>query len=70
MTLDAGRHVPPGARPSEATGPLGDPLVDRPLPALRLDDQLCFALYAATNAVVRAYRPLLKTLGLTYPQYL
>lgn len=37
---------------------------------LRLDDQLCFALYAATNAVTRAYRPLLATLDLTYPQYL
>lgn len=37
---------------------------------LRLDDQLCFALYAATNAVTRAYRPLLKRIGLTYPQYL
>lgn len=37
---------------------------------LRLDDQLCFSLYAATNAVVRAYRPLLGDLGLTYPQYL
>lgn len=37
---------------------------------LVLDDQLCFALYAATNAVTRAYRPLLKCLDLTYPQYL
>lgn len=37
---------------------------------LRLDDQLCFALYAATNAVTRAYRPLLGEIGLTYPQYL
>ena len=37
---------------------------------LRLDDQLCFALYAATNAVTRAYRPRLEALGLTYPQYL
>lgn len=37
---------------------------------LRLDDQLCFALYAATNAVTRTYRPLLGALGLTYPQYL
>lgn len=37
---------------------------------LWLDDQLCFALYAATNSVVRAYRPLLGELGLTYPQYL
>ena len=37
---------------------------------LHLDDQTCFALYAATNAVMRAYRPLLGELGLTYPQYL
>ncbi len=37
---------------------------------LRLDDQLCFALYAATNAIVRTYRPLLRGLGITYPQYL
>ena len=36
----------------------------------RLDDQLCFALYAASNAVTRVYRPLLTDLGLTYPQYL
>jgi len=37
---------------------------------LQLDDQLCFALYAATNAITRAYRPLLRELGITYPQYL
>lgn len=37
---------------------------------LRLDDQLCFALYSATNEVIRAYRPLLRRIGLTYPQYL
>jgi DNA-binding MarR family transcriptional regulator len=41
----------------------------RPDP-LCLDEQLCFPLYASANAVVRAYRPLLKPLGLTYPQYL
>lgn len=33
---------------------------------LRLDDQLCFALYAATNVITRAYRPLLRQLGITY----
>ncbi|WP_406865346.1 MarR family transcriptional regulator [Streptomyces sp. HUAS MG47] len=38
--------------------------------SLRLDDQLCFALYAAQRAVTTAYRPLLDELGLTYPQYL
>ena len=35
-----------------------------------LDNQLCFALYAANRAVVARYRPLLSELGLTYPQYL
>ncbi|MFI9273145.1 MarR family winged helix-turn-helix transcriptional regulator [Kitasatospora sp. NPDC052896] len=38
--------------------------------SLALDDQLCFALYAASRAVVTRYRPLLEELGLTYPQYL
>jgi MarR family transcriptional regulator, organic hydroperoxide resistance regulator len=38
--------------------------------ALRLDDQLCFALYAASRALTRAYAPLLEPLGITYPQYL
>ena len=37
---------------------------------LSLDNQFCFALYAATRRVVRGYRPLLEALGLTYPQYL
>lgn len=37
---------------------------------MKLDDQLCFALYAATNAIIRNYRPLLSEIGLTYPQYL
>lgn len=36
----------------------------------RLDDQLCFALYAATRAMTQAYRAPLEALGLTYPQYL
>ncbi len=37
---------------------------------LALDNQLCFALYAANRAVVARYRPLLAELDLTYPQYL
>lgn len=36
----------------------------------RLEDQLCFALYATSRAVVQSYQPLLSPLGLTYPQYL
>lgn len=35
-----------------------------------LSDQLCFDLYAASRAVISAYRPALTELGLTYPQYL
>lgn len=38
--------------------------------ALALDNQLCFAVYAASHAFSRTYRPLLERLGLTYPQYL
>ena len=37
---------------------------------LRLDRQVCFPLYAASNLITRLYRPLLDALGLTYPQYL
>lgn len=44
----------------------GDPGAD----VLRLEFQLCFPLYAASNLMTRLYRPLLAELGLTYPQYL
>lgn len=37
---------------------------------LKLDNQLCFALYAATRAMTRTYRERLDPIGLTYPQYL
>ena len=37
---------------------------------LDLDNQFCFALYAASRGVMRAYGEALKTLDLTYPQYL
>src|SRR5205085_11442513 len=45
-------------------------MTDTPSPSLVLDDQLCFALYAASRAVTARYRPMLDELGLTYPQYL
>jgi DNA-binding MarR family transcriptional regulator len=38
--------------------------------ALKLDNQLCFAVYAASHALNATYKPLLEPLGLTYPQYL
>lgn len=37
--------------------------------SLDLDAQVCHSLYSATNALIRAYRPLLAPLDLTYPQY-
>ena len=39
-------------------------------PNLLLDNQLCFSLYSATNAITRYYRLFLKELGITYTQYL
>lgn len=39
-------------------------------PNLLLDNQLCFALYSATNAVTRYYRFYFKEIGITYSQYL
>lgn len=39
-------------------------------PLLRLDNQVCFALYSASLAMTKLYKPLLDAIGLTYPQYL
>lgn len=39
-------------------------------PHLHLSNQLCLSLYSTSNAVIRAYRPLLQAMDLTYPQYL
>ncbi|MBB6171837.1 DNA-binding MarR family transcriptional regulator [Nocardiopsis mwathae] len=43
-------------------GPHSDPLA--------LDNQLCFAVYAASRALTGLYRELLADMDLTYPQYL
>lgn len=47
-----------------------DPKTEPNQPSLRLDDQLCFALYSTSLAMNKAYRKLLAPLALTYPQYL
>lgn len=44
--------------------------VQAPEGSLLLEDQMCFALYAAQRALTNRYRPLLEELDLTYPQYL
>ena len=48
------------------------PAVQTPLPPSgpKLSEFLCFALYSASHAFNRLYKPLLDELGLTYPQYL
>jgi len=47
---------------------LNDPVLQAEM--LKLDNQLCFALYSASLAMTKTYKPLLEKLGLTYPQYL
>lgn len=37
---------------------------------LKLENQLCFPLYAASRLVTKCYQPVLDEMGLTYPQYL
>lgn len=53
-------HTPPAAPAPEAPA----------LPFPRLDQLLCFSIYATGHAFNRIYKPLLDALGLTYPQYL
>lgn len=37
---------------------------------LKLDNQLCFALYVCSKEIIRKYKPLLDPLGLTYTGYI
>ncbi|MBQ9420318.1 MAG: MarR family transcriptional regulator [Lachnospiraceae bacterium] len=39
-------------------------------PQLKLENQLCFPLYACARKVINQYNPFLKPLGITYTQYL
>ena len=45
-------------------------LASKPNMAQLLDNQLCFALYSASLSMTKLYKPMLESLGLTYPQYL
>ena len=38
--------------------------------ALKLENQMCFPLYAASREVIKQYRPFLEALDLTYTQYI
>ncbi len=45
-------------------------MADVEAPELLLDNQICFAVHSTAHAFAQAYKPLLKALNLTYPQYL
>ena len=55
---------------------VNDPFISRvpkntmSLDALKLSNQLCFPIYSLSKSITNHYRPLLKALDLTYPQYL
>jgi len=38
--------------------------------SVKLENQLCFTIYAASREISRMYRPYLEQMGITYPQYL
>jgi len=50
--------------------PAPSPDAAQPFDPLALENQFCFALYSASLAMTKAYKPFLDKLGLTYPQYL
>ena len=45
-------------------------MISRIYSQLHLDRQLCFSVYTLSRLITQSYQPLLKALGLTYPQYL
>lgn len=55
---------------SAAAAAAADSVPPNDASALRLDNQLCFPLYACSKEIVRRYKPLLDPLGLTYTQYI
>lgn len=44
--------------------------MERDYPELKLENQLCFPLYAAAKEIVKKYRPYLDEINLTYTQYI
>ncbi|MHA6482262.1 MarR family winged helix-turn-helix transcriptional regulator [Paenibacillus sp. strain BS8-2] len=40
-----------------------------PIEHMKLDNQICFSIYASSREITKLYRPLLQELGLTYTQY-
>lgn len=70
---DSHSEVPLESEALESEALESETLESAPLdqyPELHLDNQLCFSLYSLSRKVIQSYTPLLKPLGLTYPQYL
>ena len=44
--------------------------MDKKYDALKLENQLCFPLYACSREIIRQYKPFLDELELTYTQYI
>lgn len=44
--------------------------MDKKYDALKLENQLCFPLYACSREVIKLYKPFLDELDLTYTQYI
>lgn len=45
-------------------------LANKEFDSLKLENQLCFTIYATSRLMIRQYQPYLDQLGITYPQYL
>jgi DNA-binding MarR family transcriptional regulator len=51
-------------------GKFGEIKINKEMDQLKLDNQICFPVYAASRLIIREYQPYLDKLGITYPQYL
>lgn len=49
---------------------VSDTMSEKEFDSLKLDNQICFPLYAASREIIRQYRPFLEELDLTYTQYI
>lgn len=49
---------------------MGENMSDKTFDCLKLENQLCFPLYAASREIIKKYRPHLEKLDLTYTQYI
>lgn len=70
MTKAKNSRLRTGPQAEPAAGPTAGPAAEPAYECLRLENQLCFPLYACAKEVVRLYREPLQKLGLTYTQYL